>query len=223
MPNDHEVDEAAATLARFVDKFSGLRLFSTGARVVTYDQPLYNVKGSTPDPKIDGKAWKRLLQNHGISGDCFADTPDAPSTSSHADFSVGGHVTPNSDGMVPVGSTCFLMPLCYWHNGKANDGKPFSHAEIRMLELIGYMQGEPAATYLARTSGIADYALVFIGAEGLSYRGIPGSPGAFLANNMAKLSVHPDVFVMLRKEHGAEEESFTIENARVPTVAPQIP
>jgi hypothetical protein len=215
-----EMERAAAAehLDQFVREFGVSTILSTGARVVDYAGVLYNVKGSTPDPHVDGKHWKRLLQSNGISGNCFADTPAARAGSSHPGFSVGGHVTPNLDGSVPEGGNCYLMPLCYWHNGKANDGKAFQHQQTRMLELSGYMRGEPAATYLARMSGAAPLSLVFLGDEGLSYRNIADEPDS-AANTLT--SIHSaslagvGQFVLLRRNSDGETVTYTIEDARV--------
>ena len=50
-------------LQQFVTRFGEIRLFSTSAAVVTYPAPLYNVIGSTDDPKVPGySSWTSLLQ-----------------------------------------------------------------------------------------------------------------------------------------------------------------
>jgi hypothetical protein len=208
-----EAAEATDRLSQFTAKFAGLNIQSTSAAVVDYSGDLYNVNGSTPDPKIDGKTWKRLLQFHGISGACFADTPAAPPGSSHPAFSVGGHVTPNASGDVPTGSSCYLMPLCYWHNGKGNDGKVFHHAQTRMLELFGYMQGEPAATYLARMGGAAPMSLVYVKQGGLSYRQIAApsaSPADMLRQAVGEDEEIPGRFVLLARQGEGSGATYTI-------------
>lgn len=215
MLSQEEQDIATEQLKQFVAQFSGMRIQSTGAKVVTYSSDLYNVVGSTTDPKIDGKTWKALLQAYGISGNCFADTPKGEK--SHPDFSVGGHVTPNSDGSVATGGTCYLMPLCYWHNGKANDGKAFQHSQTQMLELSGYMQGEPAATFLARVPGEAPLSLVFLGDEGLSYRNIADAPEAAakaLAFVDGPSAEGAGPFLLLRQHSGGGAVTYTVEEAR---------
>jgi hypothetical protein len=178
MLNQEEQDIATEQLKQFVARFGDMRIQSTAAKVVSYSGDLYNVDGSTEDPKIDGKKWKPLLEFHGISGNCYANTPVPDGITSHPAFSVGGHVTPNDDGDVPVGGDCYLMPLCSWHNNTARDGQVFEHTKTKMLELSGYMQGESVATFLARMPGEAPLSLVFLGDEGLSYRNIEDGPGA---------------------------------------------
>jgi hypothetical protein len=218
-----EAERAVATeqLKHFVEQFGAMQILSTGARAVDYAGELYNVEGSTPDPHIDGRNWKRLLQAHGISGNCFADTPQAPDGSSHPGFSVGGHVTPDPGGRVAIGGICYLMPLCYWHNGKANDGKPFEHQQTRILELSGYMQGEPAATYLARMSTEAPLALIFLGDEGLSYRNI-GEDSASLEKTIEMAApiegagaTGAQRFVLLRRNFDGEAATYTVADARL--------
>lgn len=128
---------------------------STGASVVNISGTLYNVDGSTPDPKrVPGykdKSWKDLLIAKGIpSGSPCYITNAVPAGTSHPEFSVGGHMTPSSDGNVSVGGSCYLMPECQWHNNKARDGIAFYHSETAMLQLTGYMQGELGATFQIR-------------------------------------------------------------------------
>ena len=212
---------ATEQLKQFAVQFGAVAILSTGARVVDYTGDLYNVAGSTPDPRIDGRNWKRLLQDHGVSGNCFAESPQAPNDSSHPGFSVGGHVTPNQDGSVTFGGICYLMPLCYWHNGKSNDGKAFAHQRTRMLELSGYMRGEPAATYLARMSGEAPLSLVFLGENGLSYRNIgpaPRSAGESVAEAMATIDgadpAGAPPFLLLRRHLAEQGATYTLDDAR---------
>ena len=88
-------------LQQFVTRFGEIRLFSTSAAVVTYPAPLYNVIGSTDDPKVPGySSWTSLLQGKGIGvgsdNHCYVD-PQVPDRS-HPGFQVGGHMTPNQDG-----------------------------------------------------------------------------------------------------------------------------
>lgn len=141
------------------------RVESTGAAPVDYSGVLYNVIGSTPDPKKVpghyGEAWKQLLISYGIPATAPCYVTNAGAEGSHHDFSVGGHMTVNSDGSVPTGGTCYLMPLCYWHNGKKNDGVAFSHTLERVLQLSGYMQGELAATFQLRLPSPEPYAVLY--------------------------------------------------------------
>ena len=47
------------TIQDFLDKFSDLRLFSTGFEVVDFRDDLYNVRGSSDDP-IRGKNYSKM-------------------------------------------------------------------------------------------------------------------------------------------------------------------
>ena len=146
----------------FVERFSHLRLFSTGADVVNFSESLYNVIGSTNDPiPLGASSWKNLLiEEAELSSDtsCYV-TNDTPTGNSHPDFSVGGHMTVNSDGSVGEDRICYLMPLCYYHN--AQDGDAFEHTETKMLRLSGYMQGELFATFSARLPSPEPFALLY--------------------------------------------------------------
>lgn len=157
---------AARALAEFAKLYSGIHIESTGAVPVNYAGILYNVDGSDDDPYIKGVKWKQLLISYGINSNCYVTSPLPTEKKTHPQFNVGGHMTVNKDGSVPVGGKCYLMPLCSWHNNKARDGVPFQHTLTAMLELSGYMQGELAATFLARMPG--DAPLRIVGAEGAS-------------------------------------------------------
>lgn len=148
----------------FLEKFSDLRLFSTGFEVIDFSDDLYNVRGSTGDP-IPGPSdsWKELLEDEsGLSGaDCYVtNVPPPDNSTSHPSFSVGGHMTTNSDGSVPIGSECYLMPLCSWHNHHTRTDR-FTHSETRMLKLIGYMEAEPFATFSLRLPSPQPFAMLY--------------------------------------------------------------
>jgi len=147
-----ETEPGLQALREFVTRYGDHELRSTGAKVVNYSGKLYNVSGSKDDPKIDGQNWKALLISEGIDADCYvADPlPKPTDTTSHPDFSVGGHMTANPDGSVSKGGTCYLMPLCYWHNSTSKNGIAFAHTQTKMLELSGYMEKDTALTFLAR-------------------------------------------------------------------------
>lgn len=139
---------------------------STGATVVNISGTLYNVEGSTPDPKkVPGykdKTWKDLLIGNGIpaNSSCYI-TNAVPAGTTHPYFSVGGHMTPSSDGKVPTGGSCYLMPECQWHNNKARDRTAFYHSETAMLQLTGYMLGELAATFQLRLPCSEAFGLIY--------------------------------------------------------------
>ena len=149
-----------AALARFARRHGGpaadarsggTLLRSAGARMVDQAGPLYNVTGSPGDPDIDGQGWKRLLIARGIdaAAPCYVADPKAGGRS-HPGFSLGGHMTPNPDGRVARGGFCYLMPLCHGHNSTAMNGRPFTLARTRMLELSGFMLDDLALTFEAR-------------------------------------------------------------------------
>jgi hypothetical protein len=70
----------------------------------------------------------------------------------------------NSHGTVMTGQSCYMMPLCTWHSSTARNHQPSGHTQTRMLELSGYMQAEPAATFLARLP--TDAIRTLVGADG---------------------------------------------------------
>lgn len=125
-------------------------LESTGYTEVEYTGILYNVSGSSGDPHLGG-SWKQLLESKGIGGDCYVTAP-VPSgqATSHPQFSVGGHMTPDPHGNVGSGGICYLMPLCHWHNSTARDRTAFQHQQTRMLRLSGYLKGEFFGSFIAR-------------------------------------------------------------------------
>lgn len=59
----------------FVERYRDMAITSTGAKVVNFSGGLYNVKGSTPDPKRvpgqENEAWKQLLISYGIDANCY--------------------------------------------------------------------------------------------------------------------------------------------------------
>ena len=141
------------TLTHFASLYDGVVLESTDCEVVDYGGVLYNVRGSSDDPNLGG-SWRGLLIRHGISGSCYVTEPAPdPSESTHPEFALGGHMTPNANGFVPTGETCYLMPLCHWHNSTGRDGMPFKHRQTRMLRLLGYMQDDTYASFAARLPG----------------------------------------------------------------------
>ena len=144
--------------------------------------------------------------------------PLPPGGTTHPGFSVGGHVTPNADGNVPTGGDCYLMPLCSWHNSTARDGQVFQHTQTQMLELSGYMQGEPAATFLARMPGEAPLSLVFLGDEGRQHVASPvdveARPDAAVGERCARAD-RP--FVSSHAESSAMEDTIASGESAAPT------
>jgi hypothetical protein len=126
----------------FISQYADKKLFSTGATLVDFTGVLYNVSGSTKDPKAvrdhKGAAWKKLLMEKSpafAEAPCYVTHPPANQNSSHPDFSVGGHMTPNKSGKVEQGGVTYLMPLCKWHNSTSKNGIPFKHIRTKMLRL----------------------------------------------------------------------------------------
>lgn len=141
-------------------------LRSTGAQPESLSSDVYNVVGSTHDPKHvhdhENESWKQLLISFGIpaSSNCYVTNSPATKGSSHPDFSVGGHVTTDAGGRVH-GGVCYLMPMCSWHNNSARDGIRFTHTSVQMLKLTGYMTGELAATFQLRLPSTEPFAILY--------------------------------------------------------------
>jgi len=109
------------------------------------------------------------------------------------------------------------MPLCSWHNGTARNGQVFQHTQTDMLELSGYMQGEPAATFLARMPGESPLSLVFLDDEGLSYRKIEDEPGAAakaLAFVDGPSADGAGPYLLLRQHSEGDVVTYTVEETR---------
>ena len=161
-----EIPEMKKVLV-FVERYLQQGILSTSAKVVNFTNGLYNVDGSTYDPKKvpghDGEAWKQLLISYGINANCYVTNPNPEG--SHPDFSVGGHMTTNSNGNVPEGGKCYLMPLCFWHNSTSKNGILFTHSATKMLELSGYMQGELAVTFKLRLPSKEPFAVLYYSEE----------------------------------------------------------
>jgi hypothetical protein len=209
-------DLGGQALKAFFEQYDGLGLFSTSAKVVYFVDPLYNVSGSTRDPKIGGQAWKQLLIDNGINGDCYATTPQPGEGTSHSQFNVGGHMTPNEDGSVRVGGVCYLMPLCYWHNSPGRNGEAFEHTATKMLKLFGYKEGEPAATFLARMPGAPDFRLVT--AEGNTLTVTPSAepPLVPLAHAADGHPSVPSYHLLFHKVLRDGVEQYVIDSANLP-------
>lgn len=152
-------------------------LFSTGAEVVYFSGDLYNISGSTHDPPEvedhENLSWKRLLiRMAGLTEDtsCYVTNVAAPSGSSHPQFSVGGHMTTNPDGIVERGEDCYLMPLCSWHNSTRRNGMRFEHSATKMLRLSGFMLGDSPITFSLRQRSKEQFALLFYDTQDKRWR-----------------------------------------------------
>jgi hypothetical protein len=210
---------AAQAVADFVSRYSGIHIESTSATPVNYSGVLYNVNGSTPDPKINGVTWKQLLIYYGINSNCYVTHPLPGGGTSHPQFSVGGHMTVHSNGSVPTGGSCYLMPLCYWHNSTSNNGVAFQHSNTYMLQLSGYMQDELAATFLARMPG--DAPLRIIGADGGLLSIQPADDAVFSAMKTADVAeveqiTLPSHYIVLRQVKEAGVIRYVIDQVSLP-------
>lgn len=191
MTNTNESDEVRA----FIRRYAGVGLLSTGAKLVDYAGELYNVKGSTEDPKAvggsRGAAWKKLFNAYADFSDacCYVTSPLPGETSSHPDFAVGGHMTPNSSGIVQSGAVTYLMPLCKWHNSTSRDGIAFSHSKTKMLKLTGFMQGDTAITFALRLGNGYAYTLLFFDTSSDSwvFRELDSSERSTVSNKLPTL------------------------------------
>lgn len=209
--------DAVSALRSFLKEVGDLHVESTSAQLTNYAGVLYNVIGSTSDPKIDGQAWKQLLIGYGVNGNCYVTNSGAEGT--HPAFSVGGHMTTNSDGSVVVGGTCYLMPLCYFHNGKGQNGVAFDHAQTSMLLLSGYMQSDLAATFVARMPDPAPYSLVYLSEKGIESQNVSKNAIADLTAlslpnaNPGRL---PDNHILFRREQLDDRTVYVVERASLP-------
>lgn len=143
MNQAQEIDQ----VRQFIQRYATVGFYSTGANLVDFSDDLYNVQGSTKDPKgvpdHEGVTWKNLLIRLGDLADasCYVTNATPDEGSSHPSFAVGGHMTPDSTGTVPVGDVSYLMPLCKWHNSTSRDGVAFEHTETKMLRTDGVYGG----------------------------------------------------------------------------------
>ncbi|AFD28210.1 hypothetical protein [Deinococcus gobiensis] len=150
---------------KFIEAARQHPLQSTGASAVDFSENLYNVIGSTDDPKRipdhKNEDWKPLfISVTGITdAQCYVTNDPPEKSSTHPQFIVGGHMTTDSNGYVKDGGTCYLMPLCKLHN--SHDGIAFEHTKKRMLKLTGYMKGELLATFQMRMPNENPYAILY--------------------------------------------------------------
>lgn len=199
-------------LAEFVDRWGTIELFSTGSRLINFSGVLYNVDGSSDDPEINGENWKGLLIANGINSNCYVSN-ETPEGNSHPKFSVGGHMTPNEDGQVEFGADSYLMPLCSWHNNKSRDGVAFEHTKTLMLKLSGFMQGEIAATFMARLPSERRHAIVYTGGDepmcaNLSEPEADAAKRGHFPDDV--LSCHPRDFILFERVERDEQSKYVV-------------
>jgi hypothetical protein len=196
------------TVLDFVERYNKIGVESTGAQVVNFSGGLYNVDGSTYDPKgvpgNPGVTWRQLLINFGINHNCYV--TNTPAGGSHPDFSVGGHMTTSSNGYVQPGGTCYLMPLCYWHNSTSKNGILFTHTQTSMLQLTGYDQAELAATFQLRLPSGEPFALLYYSEGGWNSQNLSEKQAMNLRSEiLPQINSEQDVeHVLFERAHEAQ-------------------
>jgi hypothetical protein len=199
-------------LAAFADRWGEVELYSTGSQLINYPGVLYNVDGSSDDPQISGESWKGLLIANGINAPCYV-TNETPNGNSHPKFSVGGHMTPNPDGKVEFGADSYLMPLCSWHNSKARDGVPFTHTNTLMLKLSGFMEGEIAATFMARLPSEKRHSIVYSGGDSPMCKDLSEPEAAAAIDGRISddvLGCHPNDFILMERVTHDDDTRYVI-------------
>ena len=175
-----ETIQGLDAVRKFVERNAEQGIETTGASVVSCSAGLYNVCGSTDDPPHvpghENATWKGLLQAYKIDGQCYVTNPGAEGT--HPQFLVGGHMTTDAKGVVAPKGSCYLMPLCKWHNSTSKDGILFDHTETAMLQLTGYMVGELAVTFRLRMPNAAPYALLYYANGAWDYQDLSAGAAA---------------------------------------------
>lgn len=188
--------------------------------------PLYNVSKSSNDPRPGGTSWVDLFYitmdkaSGTYSKKCFVDPKTVkngpPNTGgNHDDPEVGGHMTNNADNSVSHG-TCFLMPLCKWHNHYKRNHLAYTPIQNTMVQLGGYMPGEPAALFAATLDAVAPYVIVHSEDGGFGYMPLAdeprGGPQVLLEREFEKTdNMHPASYIALRRTK--HEDRFVYEIA----------
>lgn len=197
------------------DNLAGM-IFSTSATVVHIAQDVYNVTGSSKDPKIGGKSWKRLLKDNGITGPCYVTNqkPDRPDTSHQKGSWLGGHMALTKDGKIAPGGDSYLMPLCSWHNSTKRNKKNFAHTRIKMLELGGYMEGQNAFTFHIRRKDLGEHRIAVKGEQGWEVMSTDALDGKSLVEMTERLSIpEKSPFIILSLAPSAER--LIVTDARI--------
>ncbi len=209
-------ETAEQIIADFARMAGGARILSTGWALTDFAGDLFNVSGSTDDPDIGGN-WLELLRDAEILDLCYVThpVPTKPKTS-HPDKLVGGHMTTDPEGYVPIGGISYLMPLCKWHNHIARNGIAFQHEKTRMLKLFGYMQGEPLATFVARAPGPAEFRLVAVKGKKLVTAAVDAPATKPMAASTLASQKTAGPFILFRRVIENGETRFVVEDASLP-------
>jgi len=221
MTND---DLELQEVLNFVERYKEDGVESTGATAVNFTGGLYNVSGSTNDPKRvpgrDGVTWKQLLIAYGINGNCYVTNTNPVPGASHPSFSVGGHMTTISSGIVPTGGECYLMPLCSWHNSTARDGILYHHTNTAMLKLSGYDQGELAATFQLRLPSNDPFAILYPSDDGWHFKNLSEHEAASLETDvLPQISRGDDTHYVLVERVRGERTMHYIRDVKLPSFA----
>jgi hypothetical protein len=208
---------AEEAIADFARNAGGARILSTDWEVTDFAEDLYNVSGSTHDPEIGGN-WLDLLRDARILDPCYVTfpLPEEPGTS-HPDKLVGGHMTTDPQGYVPIGGVSYLMPLCKWHNHIARNGIAFQHEKTRLLRLFGYMQGEPKATFMARAPGPAVFRLVAVDGNQLVTAPVDAPTASSIALGGSASPAAATSFILFRRIVEDGKTHFVVEDASLST------
>jgi len=220
--------EGLDRIQSLIKSVQGIKLFSTGAQLVNFTGNLYNVTGSTEDPKKipehEGDSWKKLLTDKGLgSSNCYVTNIEPTGKSSHPDFSVGGHMTTRKSGIVEIGGISYLMPLCYWHNSTSRNEMAFEHTETKIIKLSGYMQGEIASSFMARYPSKKPHSLIFFdNKKGWKHKNLTSEEALSLnsktsiLNSICEHGSNTHVLLERVKEKGIKEPIFLLSDYQLP-------
>ena len=125
-------------------------------------------------------------------------------------------MTKNSSGTVPTGGSCYLMPLCYWHNSTGLNGVAFTiKKNTKMLKLSGYMQGELALTFKVRLPSALPFALIY-NKDGIwDYQDLTADQAENLTSEIqtAQASQH----ILIERVQGEDRTTYAVRSHNLPT------
>lgn len=212
-------------IQEFVELAQNNRIKSTKAEKVTVTDDLYNVDGSSDDPLVPGSkatSWLDLLEKNGITGNCYVTNCPAPPNKSHPNDYLGGHMTTDPDGKVIDGGSCYLMPLCKWHNNTARNKQNFKHQnKDNMLELSGYMEDELAVTFMIRLPSNKPYALLYDTGEGWAFEDLSEEQAENLeAEVFSKINIAQTKEYVLIQRIGNDQVTHIVRDCKLTSNVP---